>query len=92
MNELESEDAPSAAARPATVDDGGIGGHTYLPGTASLVQEIDSKLLAWMMVGRCVAIFTKNVMRTPLLHRKTIGCSEGWQNDDRLPQKCGSIW
>ena len=41
MDELEAEDAP--AARPATVDDGGIGGHTYLPGTASLVQEIDSK-------------------------------------------------
>ena len=43
MDELEAEDAP-AASRPATVDDGEIGGHTYLPGTASLVQEIDSKL------------------------------------------------
>ena len=45
MDELEAEDAP-AAGRPAPVpvDDGGIGGHTYLPGTASLVQEIDSKL------------------------------------------------
>lgn len=42
MDELEAEDGP-AASKPTTVDDGGIGGHTYLPGTASLVQEIDSK-------------------------------------------------
>lgn len=41
MDELEVEDAP--AARSAAVNDGGIGGNTYLPGTASLVQEIDSK-------------------------------------------------
>ena len=42
MDELEAEDGP-AASKPTTVDDEGIGGHTYLPGTASLVQEIDSK-------------------------------------------------
>ena len=41
MDELEAEDTP--AARSASVDNSGIGGHTYLPGTASLVQEIDSK-------------------------------------------------
>ena len=26
-----------------SVEEGGLSGHTYLPGTASLVQEIDSK-------------------------------------------------
>lgn len=53
MDELEAEDAP-AAGRPATVDDGGIGGHTYLPGTASLVQEIDSKLKLYSSKGNRV--------------------------------------
>ena len=36
------EDSDGSATRPA-VDDGGISSHTYLPGTASLVQEIDSE-------------------------------------------------
>ena len=41
MDALEDSDA-SSASRPNT-EDSGLGGHTYLPGTASLVQEIDSK-------------------------------------------------
>ena len=38
------------------VDEGGTSGsgHTYLPGTASLVQEIDSKFMLHVLAGICM--------------------------------------
>ena len=57
MDVLEDSDAP-AASRPNTVEDSGLGGHTYLPGTASLVQEIDSKFKEAMLSQSRVTTFT----------------------------------
>jgi len=62
-------------------------GHPFLPGTASLVQEIDSKLCT-------PATYWYSYLATTILicFRKSAGCSQGSENINWVSAKRGSIW
>lgn len=80
------EEPSAVGAVPAEEGGMALSGHTYLPGTASLVQEIDSKVLK---------VSDDPVPFYILLSqncREIAGGSQRWPYDDRLPQKCRSVW
>ena len=63
------------------------GGHTYLPGTASLVQEIDSELGAVQYVRAGATLPLETWLCSPILFsvcRATAGRVERWKDSHRI--------
>ena len=71
------------------------GGHTYLPGTASLVQEIDSELGSQSNCRAGATLSRQIVLDSLTLYsysRAAAGRPERRANAHRIPPQCGPVW